>query len=173
MIGSRITNNRLLCYLGQTLLLLVITCLITSCSVYRTRVSPDKWRYMELRYVTYKTSLVEEWPRAAFQDSCGTYYFVIQEPVSFKSVKRYEFETLTVGDMYRLRLYRYDQIADDARFFTLQTNRMSYSINGNPTIVDLNVNVYYCPDLMLTRRNVYLKMGENLPSQGGIIWRAE
>lgn len=144
----------------------LVILLISSCSTNKTTLDKSSKQVLNLYYNSFYTHVLGNvYPQAVFQDSCGTYFYVIQAPISSNSVHKGNNEVLRKGKSYLLRLFKYDYVSTESVFFGARVGQVLDHIDGQDVVIDMTMNVYYSPDLILTKDNVYLKISKELPSQ--------
>jgi hypothetical protein len=148
----------------RLVLTLLVILLISSCSSNKTTIDKSSKQVLDMYYNSFYThDLGNVYPQAVFQDSCGTYFYVIQAPMSSNSVHKGKNEVLRTGESYLLRLFRYDYVSTEGVFFGARVGQVLDHIDGQDVVIDLKMNVYYSPDLILTKDNVHLKISKDLP----------
>ncbi len=150
-------------YLLRMVAILVITCLLQSCSTNKTTIDWGSLQCLDLYFdSSYFVSLGA--PHLAFSDSLGTEYIVMQECVPTQSIDFSKgLDVLLEGKSYRIRLYRYSREFDVLKLYRIAPGGM-----GN---YESHRNIYYSPDLIVTCSQeflackVYLKKSRDLPTQ--------
>jgi len=150
-------------YLLRIVAILVITCLIQSCSTNEIIIDRGSLQCLDLTFnSSYYVGLGV--PQLEFSDSLGTEYKVMQECVPMQSIDFSKgLDDLLEGKSYRIRLYRYSREFDVLKLYRIAPGGM-----GN---WESHRNIFYSPDLIVTCSqeflacNVYLKKSRDLPTQ--------
>jgi hypothetical protein len=150
-------------YLLRMVAILVLTCLLQSCSTNKRIID---WGSLQCLDLFFDSSYYDGLgvPQLEFSDSLGTKYKVMQECVPKRSIDFSKgLDGLVEGKSYRIRLYRYSREFSVSKLYGIGPGHMGSIENEN--------NTFYSPDLIVSCSreflacNIYLKKSRDLPTQ--------